>query len=338
MRVGNNPEKEKSILKVDSYHRIIIPIYIPNLKEDYFKDSLKILKLCLDSLLLTIHSKTKISLINNGCCNEVKVYLENIYSSNIHIDQLLNSKINLGKVNALYSAIKSNLEPIVTISDADVMFLPNWQKEVENIINGMPQAGMVSPVPSSLGYRNEAINSTVYYGFFRGKMQFSDVVNPEGLKNFQNSIGRENMYNEQHLKKYLTISNKKVKAVLGCGHFVATFRSEVFKNAPNEVCKFKIVGGSEGDYLDFPNDKGGFLRLATLGNFAYHLGNKQEDWMIDEFKKINSTTINHVLLLELTTLKTISRFGYFIGMIFRKVFLKKIKKQFFNFKGMKKSF
>ena len=71
MRIGNNPEKNSNKLEIDSYHRIIIPVYIPNLTEDYFKDGLKILKLCLGSLLHTIHAKTRVSLINNGCCEEV---------------------------------------------------------------------------------------------------------------------------------------------------------------------------------------------------------------------------------------------------------------------------
>ena len=157
-------------------HRIIIPIYIPNLEEEYFKDGLKILKICIESLLLTIHNKTKISLINNNCCKEVSEFLELTYNLNENVDQLLNSKLNLGKVNALYSSIKSNLEPLITISDADVMFLPNWQSEVENIINTMPQAGMVSPVPSSKAYSSRYLYSSLFYGLFKAKLKFSDVL------------------------------------------------------------------------------------------------------------------------------------------------------------------
>ena len=69
MRLGNNPEKEQNILEIDSYHRVVIPVYIPNLTEPYFQDGLKILKLCLQSLLKTVHAKTRISIINNNCCS-----------------------------------------------------------------------------------------------------------------------------------------------------------------------------------------------------------------------------------------------------------------------------
>ncbi len=334
MRIGNNPEKEQNILEVDAYHRVVIPVYIPNLTEAYFQDGLKILKLCFSSLLKTIHPKTKVSIINNASCEEVVVYLESLYQQNEVIDQLFNSKINLGKVNALYAAIKSNLEPIITIADADVMFLPNWQQEVENTMLAFPECGMVSPVPSSIAYRGKYLNSTVFYAFFKGKLRFENVKSPEGLVKFQESVGRE-MYNKNHLEKYLVVSNKKGEAVIGCGHFMATFRAEVFQKAPNDICKFKIVGGSENNYLDKPNDVGGYLRLATLRNYGYHLGNKKEDWMDDKLDEINTSKITHHTIKSLPELKSIGSFNHKIGRIIHEIFFKRLKKRYFRYKGMK---
>ncbi|RLD27569.1 MAG: glycosyltransferase family 2 protein [Bacteroidetes bacterium] len=337
MRIGNNPEKEYNKLEIESYHRVIIPVYLPNLTEDYFKDGLKILKLCFESLLHTIHSKTKISIINNGCCNEASEYLRRLFDSNKKIDQYLHSKVNLGKINALYSAIKSNLEPIITISDADVLFLPEWQQEVEKILNDFPESGMVSPVPSSKGFASSYLNCTKYYALFKGKLNFSDVIDPEGMKKFQKSIGRE-MYKDIHLEKYLTISNKKGKAVMGCGHFVATFRAEVFNHAPKEICNMKIVGGSENKYIDIPNDKGGFLRLSTLNNYAYHLGNVEEEWMAEEFNKVINSNQSYSLLNNLPPVKPISKFGYLLGKLIHKLLFSRFRKYYFKFKGMKQPY
>ena len=335
MRIGQNPEKSNVELSTDILHRIIIPVYIPNLEEDYFKDGLDILKLCIDSLLNTIHDKTRVSIINNGCCDVIIQYLETLYRDCDEVDQLFNSKINLGKVNALYSVIKSCQEPIITVTDSDVMFLPKWQKACEEVLNDFPEAGMVSPVPSSLGYANAFINSTIYYAFFKGKLKFSKVVNTEGLLNFQKSIGRE-MYNEHHLENYLTVSNKKSKAVISCGHFVATFRAEVFENSPQQICKEKIVGGSENKYLDFPNDNGGYLRLATLDNYAYHLGNVKEDWM---FKKLQDDLSNQKLepLKTFSKGKSLKKYQYFIGKVLHRLCLVKFRKQFFKYKGLSKT-
>jgi hypothetical protein len=46
-------------------------VYIPH-QEGYFKDSLKILQLCINSLVATVHAKTCISIVNNGSCDDVK--------------------------------------------------------------------------------------------------------------------------------------------------------------------------------------------------------------------------------------------------------------------------
>lgn len=335
MRIGNNPEKSNNQLSLDNYHRIIIPVYIPNLYDDYFKDGLRILELCLSSLLHTIHSKSRVTIINNGSCDEVRNYLLKIHQDHECVDQLFDSKENLGKVNALYSAIKSNLEPLITISDADVFFKEDWQRNVEQLMVDFPEAGMVSPVPSSLGYRSKYINSTTYYGFFKGKINFETVEDSKALQMFQTSIGREKMYDKVHLEKYLTVSNKKNKAVIGCGHFVATFRAEVFRNGPAEVCQHKIVGGSETKYLDMPNDEAGFLRMATLGNYAYHLGNTYEPWMEDEINRLLGTTNNNKPLQGgVVNGKPLSRLQYKIGHLLRLLVFDKFKKQYFSFKGV----
>lgn len=335
MRIGANPAKEKNNIDIESYHRVVMPIYIPNLSEEYFKDGLKILKICIESLLMTIHEKTRVSLVNNNCCKEVTEYLELVFKEHEFIDQVFNSKVNLGKVNAIYSIVKSNLEPLITISDSDVMFLPNWQQEVENVLNLIPEAGMVSPVPSSKAYSSRCLNSTIFYGFLKRKIKFSKVLNPEGMINFQKSIGREKMYNKNHLDKYLTIENSKTKAVLGCGHFVATLRSEVFKSSPLEVCKHKIVSGSETEYIDKPNDKAGFLRLATLGNHAYHLGNKFENWMLSDLNKIKITNFDKTYLESLAKAKPLNKLGYSLGVFLHFLFFRKFKSFYFKFKGVK---
>ena len=62
MRKGYNPNKDKENIKLDYYHQVIIPVYIPT-NLDYFKDSLKILKLTVKSLLKTSHKKTFITLL-----------------------------------------------------------------------------------------------------------------------------------------------------------------------------------------------------------------------------------------------------------------------------------
>ncbi|MBZ0328339.1 MAG: glycosyltransferase family 2 protein, partial [Altibacter sp.] len=77
MRKGTNPFSNAKI-KRDAYHRIIVPVFIPNLKEEYFFHGLEVTKLCLESLIRTRHPKTFLSVVNNGSCREVTNYLQQL--------------------------------------------------------------------------------------------------------------------------------------------------------------------------------------------------------------------------------------------------------------------
>ncbi|SFB30534.1 glycosyltransferase family A protein [Algoriphagus aquimarinus] len=331
MRKGTNPSKADHKMEISSTHRVILSVYIPELKSDYFKDAKTIFKYCIESLLNTVHADTRISIIINGCCEEVTQLIYDYQKSNQLIDQVFYTRENLGKINAIYSIVKSNLEPLITISDADVMFLPDWQNQVEQVFVDFPEAGMVSPVPSSKGFLYSTA-STMYYGLFKGKIKFRNVQDPEGLINFQKSVG-SNLYQKIHLEKYLVVSNGINEAVVGCGHFVATLRKEAFEAAPTKVCEFRILGNSDEDYVDEPNDLAGFLRLATLGNYAYHLGNSPQPWMEEKLQQIiNSSPAS--ASLEIPEAQAFSKTQYKIGKFLTRLLFNKFRKQYFSYLGV----
>ncbi|TVZ53394.1 glycosyltransferase family A protein [Dokdonia sp. Hel_I_53] len=335
MRVGVSAAKQDSKLELNTYHRVIIPVYIPNLKEEYFEDGLEILKFCIDSLLKTIHSKTRVTIINNGCCDIVVAYLYDKYQKEDTIDQLFHSDINLGKVNAIYGALKSNLEPLITITDADVMFLPQWQNAVEHIFEQFPKAGMVSPVPSSIAFENEMGSSTIGYAILKGALSIEKTINRKGLERFQESIGRT-LYEEPHLEEIPVLRMGEKAAAIGCGHFVVTMKRSSFDNAPVRPSAHKIVGGSERRYIDKPNNDGGFLRLATLDNYAYHLGNKVEEWMVAEKPKSKQTIKTRPLEKLHFEEKGLSKRFRIFGLIVLKLFKKNpsLKMWYFKKKGL----
>jgi hypothetical protein len=295
MRIGTNPEKENKNLIVENYHRIIIPVYIPHF-EGYFKETFEVFKLCIESLLKTVHTKTRITIYNNNCHQIVKNFIDEQFEESVYIDQVFHSKENLGKINAILASSKGNLEPIITITDADVLFKQGWQAAVEDVFVKFPEAGMVSPVPSSKTLTNHT-SSTWFYGFFKGKLEFQDVLDPEAMHKFDLSLGnKELMYKPIHLEKYLVLTSKcnSGEVVMGCGHFVATLKRDVFDKGTSEPAFIKIVGGVEGKFIDMPNDKLGYLRVATKGNFAYHMGNKTEQWMYDIASNLKAENSNGI--------------------------------------------
>lgn len=330
MRLGFNPNKNKGILNSDCFHQIIIPVYIPN-HDDYFKDSLTILKLCLESLFRTVHKKTFITIVNNGSCQEVTNYVHELYLEN-KIHEVLETN-NIGKLNAILKGMVGHNFPLITITDSDVLFLDDWQKASYSIFENFPKAGVVCPTPSSRSLRT--YTSNIYWdSFFSKKLSFSKVKNPLALKKFAVSVGNPNFYDRAHLENYFTVSNKNEKAVIGAGHFVGTYRGEIFNSLEVKYSNYKMGGDSENEILDIPVVKKGLWRLSTEDNYAYHMGNVVEDWMRDEVSNL-AKNISEVDF-NLKSTQTSSKWLYMVkSKIFGKIILnKKIMKYFLVFKGL----
>jgi hypothetical protein len=336
MRIGSNPEKDNKSILLENYHRVSVPVYIPNF-EGYFEHSFDGFKLCIESLLKTVHTKTRITIYNNNCHPLVKEYIDFQYKNSVYIDQVFHSKENLGKINAVLAASKGNLEPLITITDADVLFQQRWQATIEDVFVNFPEAGMVSPVPSSKAVTNHTA-STWFYGFFKGKLEFQKVLHPEAMRLFDLSLGNEKlMYDPIHLENYLVLKNKNnsCEAVVGCGHFVATLKRDVFDLGSKEPAFIKIDGGVEQKYIDIPNDSLGYLRLATKGNFAYHIGNKTEPWMFEMVSNLSIETSNGIDSSKIIDQK-IGAFSRKIGRIILRIMSnKKTRNLFFKKFGLK---
>lgn len=331
MRVGFNPNKDKHREPNDFFHQVIIPIYIPNFN-GYFTESFQILKYCLESLLKTTHSKTFITLVNNGSCGDVVDYLEELYR-NGKIHEIIHTT-NVGKLNAVLKGISGHDFLLITVSDSDVLFLNDWQKETYKVFENFPKTGAVCPTPSSRSLKN--YTSNIWFElFFSKSLFFSKVKNPKALKAFAESVGNSRFYNEAHLEKYLTVSNKNSTAVVGAGHFVTTYRKEVFEKNNLKYSDFVLGGESEKELLDLPVIRKGMWRLSTEDNFAYHLGNVEEQWMketLDALKLNNYVNEEPIILKNIRT----SKFEFFIkNTIFSRIIAqKKIWRYCIKYKGL----
>jgi hypothetical protein len=323
MRVGSNPHKDKETSHANYLHQIVIPVYIPEF-EGYFKDSFRILQLCINSLLETIHNKTFLTVINNGSCLEIRNYLDDLYSNN-KIHEVIHTE-NIGKVNAILKGISGNNIPFVTITDSDVLFCSNWQEETMKVFHSFKKTGVVGITPQFKTYETNCGN-ILFENYFSKHLKFTEVEQPIELAKFYESVGWGDNFNSDYLKFTLSIQNSKCKAIVGSGHFVATYRKAIFTEMPTFI-GYKMGGTSEAFLDKMPLDYG-LWRLTTSKNFAFHMGNVFEDWMT-EVKSENSTSFNFELYVANENLKAISSVEFFIKnrlfnrLCFSKRFFKKI--------------
>ena len=277
MRKGVNPEKNKNEKNTFFFHRIIIPVFIPNTSEEFYKESVRVFDRCLSSLLRTINNqKTAITLINNNSCIEAESI---IMKYAFGIDKIVHYRENKGKILAVMNEAKAAYEPFITISDADVLFISGWEEEICKVFEAFPKAGVVSPLPTP---NNTFIsNSSLFFDkYFIGKIKYKKIVSDIDLElyktgiNFPSILDRTNRKFSWKEKQYYI--NGKYKAVAGACHFVATYRSFLFKDI-EEFPYFKFKNGYEKEFLDDIADRQGYYRLSVNKTYAYHMGNKLDE-------------------------------------------------------------
>lgn len=332
MRVGFNPNKDQPTEKSNYNHQVIVPVYIPN-QENYFKDSFQILQYCLESLFKTSHSKTYFTVVNNGSCEVVKNYLNLLQTEN-KIHEVIHTT-DIGKLNAVLKGITGHQFPLLTITDADVLFLNDWQKATYEVLEAFPKAGAICAAPSSKVLKQSTSSLIVPY-LFSAKLSFTKVVNPKAMQMFATSIGAPEFYSKTHLEKYLTIKKKKIEAVVGAGHFMTTYRGEIFDALNARFSPYALGGTSEGKLLDEPVNDLGYWRLATADNYVLHLGNVVESWMqyeVDTQKKCEDLEV----FLRVDNKEIPSRnWAVLNKIIFSFVVRKPIWKLFLRYKGLTK--
>ncbi len=285
MRSGSNIIKDKEVSVQKVGHHIIIPLYIPT-EEDYYTDAYAIFQLCLESLHKASCYHFKVSVVANGCCSSVENRLHQLYTEGL-IDELVLVKASIGKVNSILKVLRTVETPYVTITDADVLFCEGWDQAVFEVFGNFPKAGAVCPTPVFRKHTNLTYNIWMDY-LFSNRLRFTKVVNPEAMTRFANSIGWP-WLDEKYKDVYLTLEAKNgFKAMVGCSHFVATYKTAVFAYLPKQNSDYQLGGNSEGEYLDEPVVKAGGYRLSTLDNHTYHMGNVLEDWHQQRFDVIPS--------------------------------------------------
>ncbi len=333
MRVGYNPHKDLEQEKTKYLHQVVIPVFIPH-QEGYYKDAFIILQYCITSLLKTIHNSTFITIVNNGSCSKIVDYLNNLFLEK-KIHELIHTE-NIGKLNAILKGISGSNIELVTISDSDVLFCSNWQSETVHVFNSFSKTGVVGIVPQFKMFEGNSAN-VIWDNLFSSRLRFTEVKDPNALIRFYESIGWDKNYNQDYLKQNLSISNQDKKALVGSGHFVATYRKQLFAEIITYI-GYKMGANSE-EYLDTAPLKKGLWRLTTTHNYAYHMGNVFETWMQDEMELLqeNPSCLNALTVTKLIGKK--SRLNlFFKNKLFAKIFSNKtFRKFFYKYKKLPKT-
>ena len=287
MRIGENPLKSDVQKLEHKQHRIILPFWIPDIINPYFRNQPEVLRHCLQSLSDTInHASTNITLINNNSCPEASEVAESFVAKGV-IDKYVVLSENRGKLETVLAEARASYEEFVTIADGDFLFMKGWEKSVADIMRALPSAGMVTCFPTAhLGYFYNS--NSIWFPLKAGK-----IVDDKDIDLFEQGIGHSassGLYSKTGFKRkyswrqrHYYIERKGCTAVVGAVHALATYRRAVVEAFSKKPVELRFGNGYEHDYIDFASEKSGFLRVSTPKLMAYHMGNTLPDEVEDFF-------------------------------------------------------
>lgn len=279
MRIGMNPQKQEKKIALQFQHRVIILVYVPE-KEGYYQNIFEVFKLCLESAITTINEKCAITVVNNGSKKEVVDYINQKYA-NKEIDSVIHHNINIGKMDAIIGAARASREPIITLSDVDVLFKFGWQQEVERNFKAFKNLGTVSPMAVKSAFRISNVSTQKQIIFKQLNFKLEPIPENTDDYNLYLKSLNWNIIADKNAMWPVVEANRQ-KAILGCAHQVLSINREIFFKTVPVAPSLTLIGqNSVYNYADGPIDFAGGLRVSTYHNYAYHMGNTVEDWMLE---------------------------------------------------------
>jgi len=270
MRKGQNPAK--SIDKVVKPERITVALlnYIPFLS-GFYAEALDVLKISLSSMHNAAGLPFDLLVFDNGSCDEVRDFLAAEKSAG-RIQYLLLSEKNIGKGGAWNIIFTGSPGEIISYTDSDVLFYPNWLRRSVEILETFPNVGMVTGRP----FRTNAELYQATLDWARSdrsaKLESGQFIPWDTFWEFNRSLGQEESTNRDLYASSLDwrITYKGLTAFVGASHWQFT----AYKSALQQFIPFdmdKPMG--QVRQLDQRLNASGLLRLMVSDPLTMNLSN-----------------------------------------------------------------
>ncbi len=145
MRKGQNPAK--FVKEVARPERITVALlnYIPFLS-GFYAETLDVLKVCMESMRKDAGLPFDLMVFDNGSCEDARDFLVKEKEAG-RIQYLILAEKNMGKGGAWNVILAGAPGEIISYTDSDVLFSPNWLSRSVEILETFPKVGMVTARP-----------------------------------------------------------------------------------------------------------------------------------------------------------------------------------------------
>ena len=276
-RIGQNPARDRKSDYAPADVTIAVVVHIPALV-GYHSQRFDILKMSLGSLFRHTSSDYDLMIFDNGCCQEVGDYLENLKSTG-SLRFLLSVRENIGKMGAFQVLFRAAPGNILAYSDDDIFFYPGWLERHLEILTTFPRVGMVSGLPALAGI-DSRVKGTM--NLIKENPQITvktGQIPREWQVDFALSTGRDpQQWMDRCAEEPPLIAEFDGKrAFISAAHFQFVGYKDVLIRALPESWSGQLM--REMRFLDEGIDALGYMRLSTTERVVRHMGNiLDESW------------------------------------------------------------
>lgn len=285
-RLGINPARGKTTSYRPSRVTAMILVYIPHL-DGYFQQKLEVFKLVVESLRRHTGLPIDLLVFDNGSCAPVVDYLRAERDAG-RLDYLLLASQNIGKIGALKIMFNAAPGEIIAYSDDDILYYPGWLEAHLQLLEGFPQAGMVSGAPVRNAARHamrslQALAEAPLAGF---NLHRERRIPDEWEADWALSTGRDPQEHLEATRQEMdsVLRFGELEAIGGADHFqFVCFKDTILRALPADWSG-KLMGHMIE--LDEALDGLGLLRLSTTQRYTRHLGNSLSPAISQELRSL----------------------------------------------------
>ena len=274
MRLGQNPAKSVDSVAQAKSVTVAVVTYIPFLA-GYYAQGLELLRACLGSIWENTDQPYDLLVFDNASCQKVRSFLLEAQSQG-RVQYLILSEHNVGKAGAWNFIFASAPGEYIAYSDSDIYFYPGWLSTQINVLEAIPEVGMLTGMP----VRNPEKYSTSTIKWAQGHpeahLERGLLMPWEDFWRHVQSLGYDEAEARQVYSQGVDVRllYKGQKYYVGAGHFQFLARKQALRDIL-PIPSRRPMG--EVRLLDIAINERGYLRLSMPQWTVRHMGNTLSD-------------------------------------------------------------
>lgn len=274
-RIGMNPSRGKTLDFLPARVTVCVLTYLPH-QAGFFQHRMDVVRMTIESVIANTNIPYNLLVLDNGSSKEMVDYLIDLYEKK-HIDYLLLSKNNIGKLNALRTMFQSAPGEVIAYADDDIYHMPGWLQAHVDVIDSFPNVGAVTGFYVRERVRLSSASTVAWACESNHKLEQGLLMPKKWEEEYIEAYDRspERYMQETDGIEDIIVQSKGLEAWVSAHHFQVVLPKNIILPIIDEMIPEGWNDGLMGRMVEMDDlmDSKGYLRLTTREQTIKLMGN-----------------------------------------------------------------